>query len=170
MVKIFYCNCEESESHEFLLYVFKKYYGKAYNEKDLMKTNYGKLFFYDSPFKFCISHSKGVLAIAVGERELGLDIEVLRDKSFSKLNNAYFGNTANDIEEFFSLWTKAESFVKYSAGSILTELKKIKLIGNDIYYEDLIQPIKNKTLKIENFILSLTSEDLDTEIIKCDDF
>lgn len=124
MNHIYYFYGEESRSHDFLFYVLNRYYGIAASEKDLKKSPCGKLYLEGSAIHFNLSHSKDVVALAVGNSPVGLDVEKLRDKNFSKVANVYFGNSATDAESFFALWTKAESFVKYRAGALLTDLKK----------------------------------------------
>jgi holo-[acyl-carrier-protein] synthase len=170
MNHIYYFYGEESRSHDFLFYVLNRYYGIAASEKDLKKSPCGKLYLEGSAIHFNLSHSKDVVALAVGNSPVGLDVEKMRDKNFSKVANVYFGNSATDAESFFTLWTKAESFVKYRAGTLLTDLKKIRIEGEKLFYDGAPADAPTATLKMKDFILSVTSQEEIADVIEVKDF
>ena len=170
MNKIYLCRCGKARSHEFLFYVLEKFYGKIANESQLQKTECGKLFLPDLDINFNISHSEDLVAIAFGENELGLDVEKIREKDFSKVSNKYFGNEPKNCEEFFTLWTKAESFVKYMASSVLLSLKKIVIDGNGFIYDGQKSNALSKTESFNGYLFSLTTLNPVFEIIEVTDF
>ena len=170
MNKLYLCNCGKAHSHDFLFFVLKTFYGITADESSLCKTNFGKLYIDNCPIKFNVSHSNELFVIAVGDSELGVDVEQLREKDFSRTSSKYFGNEPKTVEEFFILWTKAESLVKYMANSILLSLKKIEIIGDDFLYEGERQLVKSKTQLFGNYVISLTSATPDFEIIEINNF
>ncbi len=157
-MKIYYAYKDKSYSHEFLFFILKNYYDITAIETDLKKTELGKLYIENSPIKFNLSHSDNVIAIAFCENELGFDVEKLRDLSYSKLSQRCFGTTPQNAEEFFELWTKAESFVKFKAKSILAELKDIEIEDNAITYKGEKQSLFVKTGRIDDFIYTAICE------------
>ena len=113
-----------------------------------------------SPDKyFNVSHCKGAVAIAVSDREVGIDIENIR--SVEKKLKEYVANTAEiDVistdEDFFRVWTAKESLVK-AAGSGLDRkpkeipalpLEGVKIYGEKVYFS-------RQTL-ISGMVLSVT--------------
>ena len=71
MNHIYYFYGEESRSHDFLFYVLNRYYGIAASEKDLKKSPCGKLYLEGSAIHLNLSHSKDVVALAVGNSPVG---------------------------------------------------------------------------------------------------
>lgn len=164
-MKIFYANCDKKNSHDFLFEILETHYDVIANESDLEKTEYGKLSLKNSPVRFNITHSGDIVAVGISEKELGLDVEFIKPRNNAKLAQKIFGTTPKNDEEFYTLWTKAESFVKYSATALLPELKKIEIIGDEIIYDGVKQPVQTKTVKVGNYIFSIASDDLDIEFI-----
>lgn len=170
MNHIYYCYGDESRSHEFLFYILNRYYNVSATEGDLKKSPYGKFYLEENPVHFNLSHSKDVLALAVGNKPVGIDVEKIREKQFSRVANVYFGNTAESPEEFFRLWTKAEAFVKYRAGTVAADLKKIKIDGDDLFYEGEKVTLSVETMKIKDFILSVVGEEATADIVEVAEF
>ena len=56
------------------------------------------------------------------------------------------------------------------AVKIAAELKKITIDGDDIYYEGELQPVQSKTIRYEDYVISVTSKDTDLRIIDCGTF
>lgn len=169
MNKIYISKCDKKNSHELLFNLLHIHYEIVATENDLAGTKHGKLYLKNSPIFFNITHSNEIVAIAIGESELGLDVEFIKPRTNSKLKDI-FGNTPKTDEDFYTLWTKAESFVKYSASSIVAELKKITLDNDSVYYNGEIQPVKTKSFLVDNYVFSICSTDLECEFIKIDDF
>lgn len=105
-------------------------------------TEHGKPYAKDLPIEFNISHSGNIVACAVDDKPIGIDIEKIRpvDLSIAKRICSFeemcylFGHdpeeqdfvyTANiDIlARFFEIWTIKEAFIKYSG--FMTELQTI---------------------------------------------
>lgn len=167
MITIYLTRSDKSRSHEFLFYILEKEYGISADESGLVRSPYGKLALVESEVFFNLSHSGDMIALAVGKKRIGVDIEKIRPADRSKLAKKYFGIVPESDEQFYTLWTKAESFVKYKAASIVAELKKISLDGDDIYYDGELQSVKSKTVQYEDYILSVTSKENEIKIIDC---
>lgn len=71
---------------------------------------------------FNISHSGEYAVCAVCDTPVGVDIEKIREVDFRRIAKRYFReNEAEkiaDIDDFFSLWTKKESYLKMTGDGI----------------------------------------------------
>lgn len=70
--------------------------------------------FTHSDIKFSISHSNNIVAVAFDDYSVGIDIEQMKDRDFSKLGNHYGINTDNKTE-FYKKWTQLEAEIKIQA-------------------------------------------------------
>ncbi len=83
----------------------------AYNE-------FGKPFFTDFPdVKFNISHSGDFVLASFSDRDIGVDIEKIRDIDLSLADRVFTKKESSFIKErgveaFFEFWTLKESYVK----------------------------------------------------------
>jgi 4'-phosphopantetheinyl transferase len=87
------------------------------------KTPEGKPYLPDYPhICFNLSHSSGYIACAIGDKPVGIDVEVWKNrrtgekvvKKFHPLERELYENTAADRQQelFYRLWVFKESFVK----------------------------------------------------------
>ena len=75
------------------------------------KNKDGKPYFENCPIYFNISHSFGYLALAVGEREVGIDIQRINNIS-EKVLKRFVGKKGESALENTLLWTHLESYAK----------------------------------------------------------
>ncbi len=80
---------------------------------------YGKPYLENGPY-FNISHTRGAVAVAIGERNMGLDIETVRSfhqlvprRIMSRTEYDWFVGRGELKRDFFVLWTLKESYFKY---------------------------------------------------------
>ena len=78
MVKVFMKKGDKELSHEFLFSLLNSEYGFSADEGMIKKTANGKPFIENCPINFSITHSKGNIAVAFSESELGVDEEVIK--------------------------------------------------------------------------------------------
>ncbi len=81
---------------------------------------------------FSLSHSKNMLALAVCENAVGIDIEHMRNASESLIERVCCENEKNLIysspdpdKAFTEIWTKKEAYLKALGTGIDRELKKV---------------------------------------------
>ena len=100
---------KKSQSHQLLQIALKDFLGWASNSADLpiFKGEKGKPYVKIDDVYFNISHSHQVWVCAMDHRNLGIDVEVLRKRSFEKLANKYFSTEelayifdGNTLDEF----------------------------------------------------------------------
>ena len=109
-----------------------KYIGKVYvsaRGKPLSKTKF-----------FNISHSKGIVAIAIADRDVGIDLEVVRpvDKSLKEyVSSKDEKKVIHDDASFFEVWTNKESLLKCTGSGIKGNMDKVpSLPFNNVKFYD----------------------------------
>ena len=102
------------------------------------KTKTGKPYLKDFPdFYFNVSHSENAVAIAVSDKEIGIDIEFLRkpnlkvaERFFTKDEQEYIRTNPNQNTAFFEIWTKKESYYKYIGTGLNASIKKLSVFDS----------------------------------------
>ena len=115
----------------------------------------GKPFFEDYPnFHFNISHSENLIAVAVADSPVGVDIEKKRDANL-KIAQRFFTeeekNFVKDSDSFFYVWTRKEALLK-KMGEGLKDISKAQVLENS----------EIKTFEEDEFILSVCCEKPDS--------
>lgn len=92
------------------------------NEINFIPNKYGKPFLKDYiGLEYNISHSNELVVCAVGDYEVGIDIEYVKDMDIDAANyvlstdekEEYKGISENEkLDYFYSIWTLKESFIK----------------------------------------------------------
>lgn len=89
------------------------------SQPELIIGPHGKPYLENGPH-FSISHSRGMVAVAIGDRNMGLDIEVIRQfhqlvpqRIMSRTEYQWFCRRGELKRDFFALWTLKESYFKY---------------------------------------------------------
>lgn len=102
------------------------------------KNEKGKPFAVNADIRFSISHSKNIVACAVSDKEIGVDIEEIRDirlkaaeKFACESEIEYIGT---DITRFFEIWTLKEAFFKCKGSGLGADIKTVsfRIDGNKI--------------------------------------
>lgn len=106
---------ENINSHEFLNEVLKSInitnYKIIYNE-------FGKPYLANNPIYFSISHDKNVCAIAISNKNIGIDIEALTyqstviSKYFNESEQTKLMNSNKKEYDFTKIWVMKESYIK----------------------------------------------------------
>ena len=86
-----------------------------YNSKDTeIIVENSKPKFKNTGLCFNISHSENIVAVAFDEKELGLDVEYMKERDFKSLLERY--NIDSDNKDFFyQFWTEYEAEYKIQA-------------------------------------------------------
>ena len=103
-------------------YVLKNYYNIKHpeivikNKKPCLKNE--KIY-------FSLSHSNDIILAAFFDKNIGVDIEWMRDRDFQKLFEYYRINSENkDKETFYQLWTVYEAEIKLQPDQINLTVKQ----------------------------------------------
>ncbi len=141
----------ECDAYAFL----QKKAAEKYNNVEIMKTEKGKPYFKNAiGLYFSLSHTHGLTIIALGDSEVGVDVEKIRKadlrvaRRFLKEEADYI--TAPDSDRrFFEVWTKKEAFLKYKGTGLAGGLDSVNVFE--------CHP-KIKTICFEDYIISVCSE------------
>ena len=108
-----------TDAYGFVKQIAAEKYNIVSSALEIMRNAHGKPYFKNIPdFHFNISHSGDFLAIAISNRDVGIDIEKIRKpdfritKRFCSDEQAYITET-DSINRFFEVWTKKEACLKY---------------------------------------------------------
>ena len=125
-------------AHLLLGYAYHVFTGKPVGSLVIGRNANGKPYSQDDEgFCFSISHSKGHVAVAVCESDIGIDIEKLRvadvrlpNRIFSAAELLFLNGSRNKTKAFLEVWTRKESIVKFT-GSGLSGISKADSFADD---------------------------------------
>ncbi len=128
---------------------------EKYNNTEIVKTEKGKPYFKNIPdLFFSISHTDGLTVIAVGNSEVGVDVEKLRmadlriTRRFLKQEADYI-TAADSDKRFFEVWTKKEAYLKYKGTGLSGGLDSVNVFDcthsiKTFYFEDYVISVCSK--------------------------
>lgn len=134
MIDIYYTYASV-DSERFTKFILAKYYNIP--DAEFAKTINGKPYLKNDKVFFNASHSKGLLALAVGKKEVGLDIESLSGKPRPAELNKFTLREKYEImtlADFYIHWTARESYIKYVAGSLASMWRRVEFYGKHVYF------------------------------------
>lgn len=110
---------------------------------------YHKPYIKNHDIEFNLSHSKEMVACAISDKTVGIDIEYVEKDIDLNIAKQYFYDkeyeniiqSENKADEFFKYWVLKESFMKYTSLGFNLELNEFNI---DIKDEDINVILKNK--------------------------
>ena len=128
-MNVFYAYKDKSNSHKMLLFILDKFYGVKAEESDISLSKNGKPFITKTDLCFNITHTDGLIMIAVSKSKIGIDAEwTFRKVDEKRIAEKYY--SSKELEQiktsrhFYILWTKKESAIKYADLTLASALKK----------------------------------------------
>lgn len=110
------------------------------NQPVILKGEHGKPYLKDFPhIRYNISHTDGMVACGIGDRELGIDVERIRPFRQNILRKVFSDAERRRMEEipeeeyskyFFRIWTLKESYLKAVGCGITMPLTGISFEWN----------------------------------------
>ena len=124
-----------------------------------LKVNqFGKPYLQDyENWHFNISHTNEMMIIGISDKPIGVDIEKIRNADF-RIAKQFFTEKENlyihafnekQDKRFFEIWTKKESYLKYTGYGLTVPLKSLDVCD---YYHMFT------TLEYENFIITICND------------
>ncbi len=150
--QIYILKAEDNNKKEISKKAYRFICDKAPYKSEIVKNENGKPYLKDcSDFYFNISHCKNIIAIAFCDKEVGIDIELVRDVNL-KIADRFFAKDekafVKDATGFFYVWTRKEAFLKKTGEGLKRELSSFSVLEN-----------KNiKTFCEKDYILSVCSD------------
>lgn len=130
-MKIFLSSSPES-AQTLLERVLRDFYGILCPK--FIKNEYGKPYLEGFSLFFSLSHSGTMTAIAVHDREIGLDIEQKRAKKVENIQRNL--TNAEKNEDFFKVWTAKEAYVKFRGVSLARLYRKLEYKNGALYEQN----------------------------------
>jgi len=127
-VKIFYTR-DKVASRDFLCKVLQEYYG--IDRPQFERGAHGKPRLSTGTPCFNVTHSGGLTAVAVSKREVGLDLQLRKERDYSALIKRL--TPAEREEDFFRVWTAKEAYVKYLGSSLAEEYPSLRFHSGVLY-------------------------------------
>jgi len=95
----------------------------------------GKPYLKNSPFHFNISHSHAYVVCAIGQEELGIDIqyhkrrniERLAKRSLTQKEWKEFLSSSDKTHFFYDRWSEKESYLKYTGEGIRSDMRELSI-------------------------------------------
>ncbi len=155
MVKVFVTKThQKTDSRTVLHYIFSTHYGLPMPAFEA--NEHGKLRLTNSPLFFNLSHSGEYTAVAVSEKEIGLDIETHTARSYPAINNRL--SEREKEEDFYKVWTAKEAYIKYLGTSLMHHLRTLEFYGGALYDEDKLLPVALTHFSFENATFCICQE------------
>ena len=136
-------------------YLIRKYTG----QEELFYNQYGKP--YKKNIYFNVSHSGNYIVLAVAKKEIGIDIEIIKD--FEK---DFIGKILNDDEikllnehHFIEYWTAKEAIIKALGETFPKDIRNINIQTFDGINEYKNELFYLKQLSFDNHILTIALKD-----------
>ncbi len=126
---VIYYTTEKTESGEFLKKVLKRHGVTS----QVLYTPNGKPYLA-AGIKFSLADTDGLIAVAVGGQEVGLDAERRRPRNIAAVLSRL--TPAEKEEDFFELWTAKEAYVKYLGGTLARLLPLLEYKKGVLYCKD----------------------------------
>ncbi len=137
-------------------------------EPSFKTHKYGKA--YISNYKnihFNLSHSGKIVACAISDREVGIDVELIDPTIDLNIARYYFFNSEYEniikskspSDEFFNYWVLKESYMKFTGLGFNLNLNSFEIIINDeIKLKNDKNHLKFSLFDIENYKLAVCSK------------
>lgn len=125
---------EQLIGQKLLNYILVADYHLDLSKIEYIYNDYGKPYLKNLNLFFSISHSNGVVVVGVSEKEVGIDLELVRPVPFvlvkkvlsmDELSKYQSLDEKEKLEYFFSIWTKKEALVKKNGTSVIFNANKI---------------------------------------------
>ncbi len=139
----------------------------------ILRDANGKPYFESREIYFNISHSEEYIAVALSDRNIGVDVQKIQEKKgiSSAVKNKAFTLSEQRLEKKIPpmmMWSIKESVFKYDGTGIFTDMKKNQIVSEKGHYK-----IKERdNLYINTFFykdacVSVCGEDSQIEVFIC---
>lgn len=137
------------------------------SQTNIKKNENGKPYLENGPY-FNISHAGEYVIMVVSNKEIGVDIEGIKEKDLSSLSRIFNEAEAKMLKEqadFYYLWCAKESLIKCLGSSInrIKEVPSLPLNGLKTYKG---KDYQVKTFVLDKHVVSITREGKDPFDIK----
>ncbi len=125
------------------------------NKGEILKNEKGKPYFKSVFIHYSISHSRNLWICAVGENQVGIDIQNIKSAKTIEVAKRFFADQESEYveqngdESFFEIWTRKEAFVKYMGQGISYGFDKFSVVENREIVNEMKKPVDCIFEKVE---------------------
>ncbi|MBQ2967332.1 MAG: 4'-phosphopantetheinyl transferase superfamily protein [Clostridia bacterium] len=138
--------------------MIETHFGIPFDKMEISETEKGKPFVLDFPLYFSISHSGDMVAVAISDTEIGIDIQKCRPVSVNLVKRVCKANELSyvlgkmpekeplsdvQMERFFEIWTAKEAYFK-CIGTGITRFQRVDTFSKEL---------EKEKIKIGDYIL-----------------
>ncbi len=164
MLDIYY-TYQSVESDAFIRYILTKYYN--IRKPVICKSINGKPYEEKEKIQFNLTHTKSLIALAVGKKQVGFDCESITGKprpavlaKFSEREKSEIFSTL----DFYVHWTAKESYIKFLGETLAAYWRKVEFYGGKIYLRGEPTDVSITQFEMENHIFSICGDYTKTAI------
>ncbi|MDE7453736.1 MAG: 4'-phosphopantetheinyl transferase superfamily protein [Clostridia bacterium] len=103
---------------------------------EILRTKNGKPYIGGDPLFFSLSHSGNVALIAISDKPVGVDLEIISNKSRKVILNSFSNEERAEIEserDFLKHWVVREAYIKMLGSTLAAKLKSLKFTDGVLY-------------------------------------
>lgn len=105
-------------------------------EEKIVEDENGKPYIPGNPIYFSISHSGTKAMVAISDKEVGCDIQIIKNNDISLADRFFTDSECDEISKsdnptltFYKMWTIKESYMKLTGKGLSLGLKNIRTDG-----------------------------------------
>ena len=139
-----------------------KYYNLDYNDLEFKFNKDNKPFIVNNNIFYNISHSSNYVITVVSDKEIGIDIEKIRETNIKSINyfasnkekEYIFSEDNNLFKRLFEIYTLKEAYIKMVGKSVF-DIKNVEftISNNHIYCSDI--NVKCYSFIYDNYVISI---------------
>lgn len=102
----------------------------------ILRTENGKPYLEGNPLFFSVSHSREKAVIAISDKQVGADIEVVSDRNYKAVLARFSAEERAEIAgtaDFLRHWTVREAYIKMLGSTLAEKLNALKFVGGALY-------------------------------------
>jgi len=106
--------------------------GKPYEIKTAAA---GKPFIEGNPLFFSVSHSGGRAVIAISDKPVGVDAEILSERKYASILKRFTSAERaeiNSVRDFLIHWVVREAYAKFCGDGIFKKFKRLEYAGGEL--------------------------------------
>lgn len=103
---------------------------------EILRTENGKPYVAGNPIYFSLTHSGNRSMIALGDKPIGVDLELYGPREFPHILSRFSERERAEISDgrlFLLHWTAREAFVKMKGATLAEMLNKLEFFGGELF-------------------------------------
>jgi phosphopantetheinyl transferase len=136
---------------------------------EILKTENGKPYIARNPVFFSLSHSGGVVIVAVNQSPVGVDFETLSGKKASSVLATFSPQEQAEItteRDFLAHWTARESYVKYHGSTLAALFRRLSYHDQTLYSDGTAVKEHIQTVDLPEGVLALCADEEEYQIVR----